>query len=55
MTYLAVLPVQQVGAMWIVLAADEIHLFPTAVDETANHDMRTSQSFIEEPSAIHGL
>ena len=34
----AVLPVQQVGAMWTELAADEVHLFPTSVDETAIHD-----------------
>ena len=38
MTYQAVLPVQQVGAMWTVLAADEVHLFPTSVDETAIHE-----------------
>ena len=38
MTYLAVLPVQQVGAMWTALAADEVHLFPTSVDETATHE-----------------
>ena len=34
----AVLPVQQVGAMWTELAADEVHLFPTSVDETAIHE-----------------
>ena len=38
MTYQAVLPVQQVGAMWTVLAADEVHLFPTSVDEAAIHE-----------------
>ena len=38
--FIAVQPVQQVGAMWTELAADEVHLFPTAVDETALHDMK---------------
>ena len=37
-SFQAVLPVQQVGAMWTVLAADEVHLFPTSVDETAIHE-----------------
>ena len=44
MSHHAVLPVQQVGAMWIVLAADEIHLFPTSVDEAAIHEQHDLQS-----------
>ena len=46
LSYIAVLPVQQVGVMWTELAADEVHLFPTSVDETALRDM---------PHTIHQL